>query len=159
MFHDGCGLASPGRWDIEKRVWNNTPFWNNLRKATVELVLQSCGGLQKLDRMCFEMAAKGEAGCDLMKDKVLEQRLVELWKESLLREGVSEQGLTDVAHGQPFRLRLMEALLDKAGDPDHKFLFYWKGRKVFRWGCLDPYRERLTCMRSKHPGNLRTIHT
>ena len=35
-----------------------------------------CGGLQKLDRMCFEMAAKGEAGCGLMKDKVLEQRLV-----------------------------------------------------------------------------------
>ena len=136
MFHDGCGLASPGRWDIEKRVWNNTPFWNNLRKATVELVLQSCGGLQKLDRMCFEMAAKGEAGCDLMKDKVLEQRLVELWKESLLREGVSEQGLTDVAHGQPFRLRLMEALLDKAGDPDHKFLL--EGEKGFPVGVLRP---------------------
>eukprot|EP00435_Cladocopium_sp_Y103_P040883 s974_g11.t1 len=136
MFHDGCGLASPGRWDIEKRVWNNTPFWNNLRKATVELVLQSCGGLQKLDRMCFEMAAKGEAGCDLMKDKALEQRLVELWKESLLREGVSEQGLTDVAHGQPFRLRLMEALLDKAGDPDHKFLL--EGEKGFPVGVLRP---------------------
>ena len=78
MFHDGCGLASPGRWDLEKRRWNKDSFWNSLRKDSMEAVLEHCGGQTNLDRMCFEMAAKGEAGCTLMKDEVLKQKLVDI---------------------------------------------------------------------------------
>ena len=42
MFHDGCGLASPGRWDLEKRIWNKDPFWENLRKGSMDIILPHC---------------------------------------------------------------------------------------------------------------------
>ena len=131
-FHDGCGLASPGRWDLEKRIWNRDLFWENLRKGSMEIILQQCGGLQSLDRMCFEMAAKGEEGCTLVKNEAVKQQLVDFWSSCLEKEGYSAQGLTEVAAGQPFRLKLMEALLDRAGDPDHKFLL--DGEKGFSGG-------------------------
>ena len=131
-FHDGCGLASPGRWDLEKRIWNRDCFWESLRKGSMEIILQQCGGIQNLDRMCFEMAAKGEEGCTLVKNEKVKQQLVEFWSNSLAKEGYDVQGLTDIAAGQPFRLKLMEALLDRAGDPDHRFLL--EGATGFRWG-------------------------
>ena len=134
MFHDGCGLASPGCWDLEKRRWNKDSFWNNLRKDSMEAVLEHCGGQTHLDRMCFEMAAKGEAGCTLMKDEVLKQKLVDIWCKSLVEHGYKGEGLADIASGQPFRLKLMEALLDRAGDPDHKFLL--QGEQGFPVGVL-----------------------
>ena len=135
-FHDGCGLASPGRWDLEKRIWNRDLFWENLRKGSMEIILQHCGGLQSLDRMCFEMAAKGEEGCTLVKNETVKQQLVDFWSSSLEKEGYNAQGLTEVAAGQPFRLKLMEALLDRAGDPDHKFLL--DGEKGFPVGVIRP---------------------
>ena len=122
MFHDGCGLASPGRWDLEKRKWSRDDFWTGLRKESMEAVLEHCGGQKNLDRMCFEMAAKGESGCGLMKDAELKQKLVDIWSNRLALEGYRADNLQDIAPGQPFRLNLMEALLEMAGDPDHKFL-------------------------------------
>eukprot|EP00435_Cladocopium_sp_Y103_P001483 s5030_g1.t1 len=114
-FHDGSGLASPGRWDVDKRIWNRDKFWQRLRDRSYDLVLQHCGGQTILDRVCFQMAAKGEAGCDLVKDENLARSLRELWSGMLVEEGYTEDGLLEVAPGQPFRLRLMEALLDRAG--------------------------------------------
>lgn len=67
-FHDGSGLASPGRWDIEQRIWNDNNFWKDLRNKSLDLVLKHCGGDRRLDIACFEMAAKGEAGCSIVKD-------------------------------------------------------------------------------------------
>ena len=135
-FHDGCGLASPGRWDLEKRIWNRDRFWESLRKGSMEIILQQCGGIQSLDRMCFEMAAKGEEGCTLVKNEKVKQQLVEFWSNSLAKEGYDTQGLTDIAAGQPFRLKLMEALLDRAGDPDHRFLL--EGATGFPVGVIKP---------------------
>ena len=136
MFHDGCGLASPGRWDLEKRIWNKDPFCENLRKGSMDIILRHCGGLQSLDRMCFEMAAKGEEGCILVKNETVKQQLVDFWSNCFEKEGYNAQGLIDVAAGQPFRLKLMEALLDRAGDPDHKFLL--EGEKGFPVGVIKP---------------------
>eukprot|EP00435_Cladocopium_sp_Y103_P046958 s1612_g13.t1 len=88
-FHDGCGLASPGRWeDPDKRIWNDDNFWRDLRKRSYSMVLQHCGGRCNFDRICFEMAAKGEA------------------------------------------------LLDRAGDPDQKFLL--QGEKGYPVGVIHP---------------------
>ena len=30
QFHDGAGLTSMGRWDVEQRVWNMDAFWREL---------------------------------------------------------------------------------------------------------------------------------
>ena len=136
MFHDGCGLASPGRWDIEDRIWNDDGFWKRLRSDSYQLVLQFCGGQQNFDRTCFEMAAKGEAGCNLVQNQELKDGLVDLWRNMLQQEGYNTAGLADIAEGQPFRLRLMEALLDRAGDPDHRFLL--QGEKGYPVGVLQP---------------------
>ena len=68
--------------------------------------------------------------------ETVKQQLVEFWSSSLEKEGYNAQGLTDVAAGQPFRLKLMGALLDRAGDPDHKFLL--DGEKGFPVGVIKP---------------------
>ena len=136
MFHDGCGLASSGRWDIEDRIWNDDGFWKRLRSDSYQLVLQFCGGQQNFDRTCFEMAAKGEAGCKLVQNQELKDRLVDMWKNMLQQEGYNTAGLADIAGGQPFRLKLMEALLDRAGDPDHRFLL--QGERGYPVGVLQP---------------------
>eukprot|EP00435_Cladocopium_sp_Y103_P075019 s47_g53.t1 len=81
-------------------------------------------------------SAKGEDGCDLVKDEVLKQRLLELWRDLLVQAGYKDEGLTEVAKGQPFKLRMMEALLDRAGDPDHKFLL--QGERGYPVGVLCP---------------------
>jgi len=66
QFHDGAGLPSMGRWDPDKRIWNNNTFWRELRKETMDLIVQHLGDERKLDRACFEMAVKGEAGCSVV---------------------------------------------------------------------------------------------
>ena len=43
QFHDGEGLSSMGHWDADKRIWCETPFWRELRKETLEMVLQHVG--------------------------------------------------------------------------------------------------------------------
>eukprot|EP00435_Cladocopium_sp_Y103_P003644 s2140_g1.t1 len=47
-----------------------------------------------------------------------------------------DEGLADIAEGQPFRLKLMQALLDRAGDPDNKFLL--QGEKGYPVGVIHP---------------------
>ena len=121
-FHDGAGLASPGRWDLERRTWNTDDFWKKLREGSLRLVLESCGGWQKFDLECFQMAAKGEQGCNLVRDQGLQSKLVDLWITLLGEEGYETEGLGEIADGQPFRLKLMQALSERAGDPDHRFL-------------------------------------
>ena len=68
-FHDGAGLASMGRCDVEKRIWSQNNFWKILREKTVQLVIEHLPPGTNLDRTCFEMAVKGEAGCSLVKTR------------------------------------------------------------------------------------------
>eukprot|EP00435_Cladocopium_sp_Y103_P005087 s4203_g1.t1 len=82
------------------------------------------------------MAAKGEAGCGQVKNSELKAQLVKLWSNSLRDAGYMDGGLADIAEGQPFRLKLMQALLDRAGDPDHKFLL--QGEKGYPVGVIHP---------------------
>ena len=57
-FHDGSGLTSMGRWDVEKRIWSQNDFWKSLRKKSLELVGKFLPQGVTLDRICFEMAVK-----------------------------------------------------------------------------------------------------
>lgn len=121
QFHDGAGLPSMGRWDPDKRIWNNT-FWRELRKETMDLIVQHLGDERKLDRACFEMAVKGEAGCDIVCDENLKQNLRELWMRKLRQHGSVLEALDYRAPGQPFYLRLFKELLAFSGDVDRDFL-------------------------------------
>ena len=69
------------------------------------------------------MAAKGEQGCNLVRDQGLQPRLVD-----------EIEGLGEIAEGQPFRLNVMQALLERAGDPDHRSLL--QGQEGFPVGVL-----------------------
>ena len=129
-FHDGAGLASPGRWDLERRTWNTDGFWKKLREGSLRLVLESCGGWQKFDLECFQMAAKGEQGCNLVRDQVLQSKLVDLWITLLREEGYETEGLGEIADGQPFRLKLMQACQNE--QETQTTVFFCKVKKVFQ---------------------------
>ena len=135
-FHDGAGLSSPGRWDVENRLWNNEAWVKSLRKELLDIVSDRCGGLNKLEKVCFEMSIKGEAGCGLVKDEELKRSIRGKMVEALSGKGVESEGLLDIAAGQPFRLKLMQKLLQHLGDADHSFLL--DGEVGFLVGVLNP---------------------
>ena len=122
FFHDGAGLPSMGRWDIDKRIWNNSDFWLELRKETLDMVLQHLGDERKLDRACFEMAVKGEQGCDIVCDEGLKDSIRKLWVRKLQQHGSTQEDLEFRAPGQPFYLRRLKELLAFSGDVDREFL-------------------------------------
>ena len=114
-FHDGGGLCSPGRWPHHARSYADGPQWEWLRKRTLELILGKVGSLEQLEKD-FRMAAGGEKGCTLVSDTDLHHQLRELWKGWLEAQDLGEEGLLDVAPGQPLHLRLLRAMLEAAGD-------------------------------------------
>lgn len=116
-FHDGGCLPSPGRWDLKKRKYPSGGGWEELRRKVRGRLVSRAGGEAALERECFSMA-RGEAGCKLVQDEGLLQE-VRSDLASFCEEGDSS---LEVAEGQPFRLRLMRNLLEKAGDGDFDFL-------------------------------------
>ena len=82
------------------------------------------------------MAAGGEKGCTLASDTDLHHQLRELWKDWLEAQDLGEEGLLDVAPGQPLHLRLLRAMLEAAGDPDRDFLR--QAEEGLPVGILDP---------------------
>ena len=80
--------------------------------------MEHAGGPEKLDRTPFEMAAKGEDGCRLVADPALHEKLRTAMIGHLERKSPGSKDLDVVDPGQPFRLRLMSALLRDASDPD-----------------------------------------
>ncbi len=80
------------------------------------LVLEKAGGEKGLEKECFAMAA-GEKGCRLVKDEDLVKRMVER-----LCLFAGREDLQRMPEGQPFRLRLIKGLLERAGDSDYAFL-------------------------------------
>ena len=98
--------------------------------------MEGCGGISKLDKACFEMAVKGEQGCNLVKDENIRDKLLESMTSSLEKNGWKVGEIDRISEGQPFRLRLMQALLQQLGDSDHKFLL--DGEVGFPVGVLNP---------------------
>jgi hypothetical protein len=79
LFHDGAGLLSMGRWDVENRIWSMCEFWKQLRTGTVALIEKHLGDARALDRACFEMAVKGEKGCSIVRDETLKDEIRKFW--------------------------------------------------------------------------------
>ena len=135
-YNDGAGLVSSGRWDIEQRIWEESPFWKTLREESLKLVIQHAGSEMELDRTCFYMAAKGEEGCDLVRNEALKDQLRKLWVRLLVAQGYEDDDMCHVAPGQPFLLRLFRNLLAAARDPDRDFLRL--GERGFPVGVINP---------------------
>ena len=62
------------------------------------------GSLEQLEKEAFRMAAGGEKGCTLASDPDSHRQLRELWKDWLEAQDLGEEGLLDVAPGQPLHL-------------------------------------------------------
>ena len=122
--------------DADKRIWSETPFWKELRKETLEMVLQHVGDERTLNRACFEMAVRREEGCAIVCDENLKAKIRALWIRLLRKHGSEQEGLEIKAEGQPFYLRLMKELLAFAGDVDREFLL--EGEVGFPVGVLTP---------------------
>ena len=80
MMGQACHQWEDG---IQTRIWNNSVFWQELRKESMDLIARHLGDERRLDRACFEMAVKGEAGCDIVCDETLKKNLRELWMDKL----------------------------------------------------------------------------
>ena len=118
------GLVWPRREDgTWKRDNGNSESWVvKLRAELLNLAVKRCGGFNQFDKVCFDMSVKGEAGCELVKDEEFRAKFLDKMVSSLADEGVDTRDLLHVADGQPFRLRLMQKLLQQLGDSDHSFL-------------------------------------
>lgn len=119
-FHDGGCLMSPGRWDVDKRVFPQDKEWKRLRLRLRSIIEEAAGGETGLEKECFAMAT-GEKGCRLVQDEEVRQRLLNVLEEFCRSKGARGDVLR-VAEGQPFRLELMRQLLEYAGDKDCEFL-------------------------------------
>ena len=117
-FHDdgGC-LMSPGRWDIPKRRYPDSNDWCEFRKRLRSCVVEEAGSETLLERECFAMA-RGEGGCRLVQSESLQVKL----GEEIRRFCGGEENLLEIAEGQPFKLRAMRRVLEKAEDADCAFL-------------------------------------
>eukprot|EP00435_Cladocopium_sp_Y103_P028049 s1714_g7.t1 len=111
-------------------------FWKQLRKSTIELIENHLGDKNRLDRACFEMAVKGEAGCSIVADEKLKEDIRRLWIGLLQEHGSKQEGLDVVAKGQPFFLRLMKELLAFGDDADRNFLM--QGEVGYPVGVINP---------------------
>ncbi|CAE7565714.1 unnamed protein product, partial [Symbiodinium microadriaticum] len=92
--------------------------WEDLRLKLDNILLEHAGGDVQMDRAPFEMAAKGELGCGLVSDPALHEKLIGAMVEHLQQKDSGQSDLDCVDPGQPFRLRLISALLKDASDPD-----------------------------------------
>lgn len=119
-FHDvGC-LMSPGRWEIGKRSFPDSTERKRLRATLRRVITSAAGSEALLERECFAMAG-GANGCRLVQDAHLREKILGLLAEFCQVKGNKEKPL-EVAVGQPFRLGLMRAILEIAGDADCEFL-------------------------------------
>ena len=124
-FHDGAGLCSPGRWDPDFLTYCLSDGWDELRGKLEEILVEHAGGPEKLDRTPFEMA-----------DPALHEKLRAAMIAHLERKSPGPKDLDVVDPGQPFRLRLISALLRDASDPDWRV--FLEGIEGFPVGVKNP---------------------
>ena len=116
-FHDGGGLASPGRWPFRKRKYPGGEKWRTLRRRLKEEAIEAAGGVAGLEKEFFRMTRGGDA-FKLVRDANFLQKLRQVMVDCL---GLHESAL-EVPPGQPFFLKLIRCVLDEAEDGDTRFL-------------------------------------
>ena len=115
-FHDGGGLASPGRWASSERKLLQGEEWVKLRLQLRQEAVRKLGSLSEVEKEAFKMAKGGNA-FSLVRDEEFLARVRCLLADNL---GIAMQHCPE--EGQPFFLDLMRGVLEKAGDPDWAFL-------------------------------------
>ena len=130
-FHDGAGLASPGRWKRGCRKYPEDSRWKALRAMILEAVIHNLGGMDGIEKEAFRMA-KGEPHFGAVRSEELLGRIREAMVGAL---GIKAEEVR-VAEGQPFYLGLLARTLEAAGDPDHEFL--WQAEDGLPVGVIDP---------------------
>ena len=116
-FHDGGGLLSPGRWSRDRRSFPDARCWSELRAKVLALADVRLGGLAEVEREAFRMARGGES-FSLVRDEAFLSDVRLALKQHL---SLGADCLVK-AEGQPFFLRMIAGVLEKANDPDHEFL-------------------------------------
>lgn len=115
-FHDGGGLASPGRWSSHDRKRLDSKEWVLLRHRIVLAAVRRLGSIVEVEKEAFRMA-KGGDSFQLVRDESFLEEIREVLAGKL---GLPMQKSPEP--GQPFFLDLMKGILEKAGDPDWMFL-------------------------------------
>lgn len=116
-FHDGGGLPSPGRWQKGRRWYPASRDWEVMRQKVLGAAMRRVGGEKGLEMEFFRMT-KGGDHFNLVKD----EGLLEEVRQIFIKELGLEEGTNEIPPGQPFYLRLMKGVLEKAGDCDWEFL-------------------------------------
>ena len=117
-FHDGGGHSSPpGRWCRKNRIYPDSEAWRSFRDKLFEAAVKKSGGVRQLQKEFFKMT-RGCKGFDLVRDEGFLKEIRRLMIEEFGLEEDSE----DVPEGQPFYLKLLRRMLEKAGDSDYEFL-------------------------------------
>ena len=97
------------------------------------------------------MATGGEDGCRLLRNQSYIADIVIALCEWLDAQDLGGEGLSEIAVGQPLRLRLIRALLQAADDPDRDFLL--QAEKGLPVGILHPlYLEHHMSSKNRRSG-------
>ena len=115
-FHDGGGLASPGRWVPQERKNLEGKEWVAVRHQFRLAAVRRLGSMAEVEKEAFRMARGGDA-FQLVRDESFLKEIRSILSERL---GIAAQDTPEA--GQPFFLDLMKGILEKAGDPDSGFL-------------------------------------
>ena len=115
-FHDGGGLASPGRWPSSRRKKLQEEKWVKVRLQLRLEAVKRLGSVSEVEKEAFKMARGGDC-FSLVRDEGFLCRI-----RSILAEGLGIPLQSDPEEGQPFFLKLMSGVLEEAGDPDWRFL-------------------------------------
>ncbi len=136
-MHDGAGLCSPGRWPPERRAavkaWTIGALGAAFRREVARFPLTAGRGAEAI----FDSLARGHVEASPFPQEATSS-LLQYASDLLADEGRPGAELSQEGdRAQPIRIRLLEALLTPAGDPD---LNCWR---LFARGVPTGVRDRL----------------
>jgi hypothetical protein len=121
LFHDGAGLLSPGRWDVERRNYPDHAF-DDLREGLHSYINNYFGGEESWTKACLKLAV---AKADIFDEEFTNKMRLYLANWCISNKfGIhgTAEALLQIDPGQPFLLILLKTILEAAGDGDHAFL-------------------------------------
>lgn len=134
-FHDGAGLASPGRWHPEARKQCEWSGWLELKKDLVKLFHEK---LPDYEKLVYRLATKKIDKNPFSEEMIREGR--GLWFDRLSKESkVPRDKLEEITPGQPFLLYAIGESLRLIGDPD--FAIFHLDKDSFVEGVPVGYKE------------------
>lgn len=136
-FHDGAGLASPGRWHPEARKECEWGAWLHLKKDLSKLLKEKMPDYEKL---VYQLATKKVDKNPFGAEMIAEGR--KLWLDAVGKESkISRTKLEEITPGQPFLLYAIGESLRLIGDPD--FSIFHVDKDCFVSGVPVGYKEEI----------------